>query len=112
MAIVVLTPPETTSYEIVAIGQWVGDPKGGYPEIAFQVRDDWQGEGLGSYVFRRLMEIAKELGMNKLKADVLSDNKGMNAVFEKSGISFVRSVDFGVYTYIFDLEQIRTENRI
>jgi GNAT superfamily N-acetyltransferase len=68
------------------------------------VRDDWQGEGLGTYLFQRLVEIAKNVGLPKLKADVLADNKGMNIVFEKSGVRYMRRSDFGVMTYTFILE--------
>jgi GNAT superfamily N-acetyltransferase len=104
MALVVLSPPDGLQHELVAIGQWVSDPRGGLPEIAFQVRDDWQGEGLGTYLFQRLVEIAKNVGLPKLKADVLADNKGMNIVFQKSGVRYMRRSDFGVMTYTFILE--------
>lgn len=104
MAIVVLSPPDAYNHEIVAIGQWVSDPHGGVPEMAFQVRDDWQGEGLGKFLFRRLIEIARELHIPKLKADVLRDNKSMNNIFERSGMSYLKRSDFGVITYTFDLE--------
>ena len=108
MAIVVLSPPDSPRFEIVAIGQWVSDPRivdgtDDCPEIAFQVRDDWQGEGLGSYLFKRLIEIAKDLGVPKLKADVLADNQGMNSVFQKANTPYEKHSDFGVHTYIFDL---------
>lgn len=116
MAIVVLSPPDEYNHELVALGQWVSDPRTnggsnnhnnghGIPEMAFQVRDDWQGEGLGSYLFRRLLEIAQKLGVNKLKADVLSDNKGMTTILEKSKFNFRKQSDFGVITYTFDLEE-------
>jgi GNAT superfamily N-acetyltransferase len=105
MALVVLSPPDTSQNELVAIGHWVSDPRGGLPEIAFQVRDDWQGEGLGTYLFQRLVEIAKTMGLPKLKADVLADNKGMNVIFEHSGVPSTRTSDFGVITYTFDLQQ-------
>eukprot|EP00934_Nitzschia_sp_Nitz4_P005535 Nitzschia sp. Nitz4//NODE_657_length_7541_cov_75.275047//3346//5292//NITZ4_additional_000096-RA//-1//CDS//3329532022//5525//frame0 len=104
MAIVVLSPPDTHNQELVAIGQWVSDPRGGIPEVAFQVRDDWQGEGLGSYLFTKLMDIARSQGIPQLKADVLTDNKGMNTIMERSNIPYTTRSDFGVKTYTFDLE--------
>lgn len=96
MAIVVLSPPNAHHHEIIAIGQWISDPRGYHvPEIAFQVLDDWQGEGLGKYIFRKLMAIAKILGVMKLKADVLATNQAMNTIFEKSGIPSLKRSDFG-----------------
>lgn len=76
------------------------------PEIAFQVRDDWQGEGLGKYLFSRLVEASKSFGCFKqFKADVLADNKGMRRVFETSGIPYKTKIEFGVVTYVFDLPE-------
>ncbi|KAL3925266.1 MAG: hypothetical protein SGILL_000524 [Bacillariaceae sp.] len=110
MALVVLSPPDTYHHEIVGIAQWVSDPREGYddhpPEIAFQVRDDWQGEGLGKFLFRKIMKTAKLLGVPKVKADVLANNKAMNTVFENSGIPILKRSDFGVVTYTFDLEGV------
>jgi acyl-CoA hydrolase/GNAT superfamily N-acetyltransferase len=103
MAIVVVSPPDGYHYELVALGQWVSDPRGGISEMAFQVRDDWQGEGLGKYLFQRLVEIAKQQNIPYLKADVLNDNKGMKMIFERGGVSYKKRSDFGVMTYIFDL---------
>lgn len=108
MAIVVLSPRDAHPQEIVGLAQWNSDPSGnGHdPEIAFQVRDDWQGEGLGSFLFLKIMATAKILGVTKLKADVLADNKAMNSVFLNSGIPILKRSDFGVVTYIFDLEPV------
>eukprot|EP00980_Cylindrotheca_fusiformis_P009170 scaffold1996_cov127-Cylindrotheca_fusiformis.AAC.7 len=103
MAIVVVSPPDDYHHELVALGQWVSDPRGGISELAFQVRDDWQGEGLGKYLFQRLLEIAKQLDIDYLKADVLNDNTSMKAIFERGGIRYRRRSDFGVVTYVFDL---------
>lgn len=106
MALVVLSPPDDHQHEIVAIGQWVSDPRGGVPEIAFQVRDDWQGEGLGTYLFQRLLEIARDHGIAHLKADVLSDNESMNIIFKRASVKHRRRTDFGVVTYVFDLSTL------
>ncbi|CAJ1898812.1 unnamed protein product [Cylindrotheca closterium] len=103
MAIVVQDCVDEYHHEIVAIGQWVSDPRGGLSELAFQVRDDWQGEGLGSFLFKRLIDIAKENEIQHLKADVLNDNKGMNIIIEHSGVKYRKRSDFGVVTYLFDL---------
>ena len=118
MALVVLSPPpakgrHTGTSELVAIGQWIASPQEhqpGQPEIAFQVRDDWQGEGLGRYLFLRLVEISKSFDhCLHLKADVLADNAGMRHVFEHSGVPFTKRADFGVISYTFDLPEKTTQ---
>jgi RimJ/RimL family protein N-acetyltransferase len=92
-------------YELVGIGQWISDLRDGVPEIAFQVRDDWQGEGLATHLFRRLVEVASSHSFTcgQFKAEVLAENRGMRHVFEKSGVTYRTKCEFGVITYIFDL---------
>jgi len=101
MTLVVLYPPGDGRSELVGLAQLIKD-NGSY-EISFQVRDDWQGEGLGSFLFSRLVEISKEAGILQFKAIVLADNKAMRRVFEKSGISSTSTTDFGVITFTFNL---------
>ena len=103
MALVALFPPETAKHEIVAIGQWIMDDSDGIPEIAFQVRDDWQGQGLGAFFIERLFQLGKECGIKQFKADVLVDNEAMNSAFEKTNTRFQRNSEFGVFHYLFDL---------
>ena len=48
--------------------------------------------------------ITTAYGFTQFKADVLADNKGMNYIFQHTGIPYTKKSDFGVYTYIFDLQ--------
>ena len=105
MALVALSPPDARQHELVGLAQWVSDGPNSVPEIAFQVRDDWHGEGLGSFLFRRLIDVARECDVKALKADVLSDNRGMNAIFQRSAVKFTTRADFGVKSYVFDLSE-------
>mmetsp|Transcript_13226 Transcript_13226/g.30103 ORF Transcript_13226/g.30103 Transcript_13226/m.30103 type:complete len:666 (+) Transcript_13226:178-2175(+) len=111
MALVVFSPADGPNREMVAIGQWLSDPldEMSAPEVAFQVRDDWQGEGLGSYLFRRLVDISDFFGVHRFKADVLGENRGMQAVFKNSKVPHVTRSDFGTITYMFDLTKVERE---
>jgi GNAT superfamily N-acetyltransferase len=111
MALVVLYPPDSTQQQLVAIGQWISDLHDNVPEIAFQVLDEWQGQGLGLYLFQRLVEISRFFGIPKFKADVLGQNRGMQAVFKKSGIPYMTRTDFGTITYLFDLTRNEEEKK-
>ncbi|XOV81205.1 MAG: GNAT family N-acetyltransferase [Aestuariibacter sp.] len=105
MALVAVYPPETANHAIIGIAQWIMDDEDSTPEIAIQIRDDWQGHGLGRFFTCRLMTIAKEYGIKHLKADVLADNDGMNRIFESLDIDFKRKLEFGVYSYLFNLDK-------
>ena len=107
MALVALSPPETGHHEIVGIGQWILDETDGIPEIAFQVRDDWQGEGMGAFFVHRLFKLGKLCGIKEFKADVLSNNMAMNNVFENSGVPFKRTNEFSVLHYLFDISEFK-----
>jgi len=54
-------------------------------EVAFTVRDDRQGEGLGRLLLERIAAAARERGIRILEADVLADNVRMIRVFEGAG---------------------------
>ena len=103
MALVAVYPPETAQHEIIGLAQWSSNPDDPIPEIAFQVRDDWLGEGIGVYLFRQLIDIARQHGLKKIKAEVLADNKAMNMIFENSRLPYDKSSEFGVSTYTFKL---------
>lgn len=104
MTLVALSPPDNAYHEIIGIGQWVLDLHDRIPEIAFQIRDDWQGEGLGKYLFHRLAEMAGSYGISQFKAEVMVENKAMNHLFEKSPIVYQRRVELGIYSYLFQLQ--------
>jgi RimJ/RimL family protein N-acetyltransferase len=70
---------------IVATGRYiVVEP--GTAELAFAVVDDYQGQGIGSILLRRLAEIGRGAGLSRFTAEVLAENAPMLKVFEKSGM--------------------------
>lgn len=75
----------------------------GHAELAFAVADEFQGLGLASLLFKYLVHIARQNGIKKFKADVLTENIAMLKVFEYSGLPMQRSVDSGVVDVTLDL---------
>lgn len=71
---------------IVGVAVYETDPADGLAEVAFVVRDDWQGKGLGTLLMRRIAEAGQARGLRGLKADVLVGNQRMLAVFHESGL--------------------------
>ncbi|MFP4650609.1 MAG: GNAT family N-acetyltransferase, partial [Desulfobacterales bacterium] len=68
--------------EIVAIGSY-GAAEKDVAEVAFVVKEDYQGMGIGTYMLEMLEKIARENRYNSFTATVLSENKAMTRVFEK-----------------------------
>lgn len=54
-------------------------------EVAFTVEEDYHGLGIASMMLRHLSGIAREKGITEFHAEVLPENKGMLAVFNRSG---------------------------
>lgn len=65
-------------------------------EYAIVVADAWHGQGLGSLLTDYIIEIARDMGMKKITANVLSTNKSMLRLFERKGFA-VKREDFEVY---------------
>jgi acyl-CoA hydrolase len=68
--------------EIMAIGSYAAD-NDNRAEVAFVVREDFQGMGIASYLIKILEKIAKENNYNSFSASVLRENAAMIRVFKK-----------------------------
>jgi acyl-CoA hydrolase/ribosomal protein S18 acetylase RimI-like enzyme len=82
---------------IVAIGRYINNPNTRYAEVAFTTHQDWQERGIGTFLLRYLIRIAKEKNIEGFTADVLSSNKPMMHVFSRSGHPMTTHLDTGVY---------------
>lgn len=72
--------------EAVAIGRFVRSEQApAVAEAAILVVDDWHGLGLGKALSRALAERARELGIERFEATMLSDNLPMLAVLRSLG---------------------------
>ena len=68
--------------QIVAIGTYL-DSGGGLAEVAFVVREDYQGMGLASSLLEQLERIAQKNGFTRFTATTLRENASMCHVFKK-----------------------------
>jgi RimJ/RimL family protein N-acetyltransferase len=80
---------------IVGRGRYiVVDP--GRTEVAFALVDEYQGQGIGAALMRRLAAFARDAGRTELIAEVLPENFAMLKVFQKSGLNPATSREAGV----------------
>ncbi len=94
--------PEIYGDEIIAVGRYYLDERTNRAEVAFVVRDEWQNKGLGSFVFRHLVNIAKANGITGFTAEVLRNNNRMQAIFNHSGLNVTSAIEEGVYSFVMD----------
>ncbi|MCB2217338.1 bifunctional acetyl-CoA hydrolase/transferase family protein/GNAT family N-acetyltransferase [Desulfofustis glycolicus] len=94
--------PEAYGDEIIAVGRYYLDERSNRAEVAFVVRDKWQNRGLGTFVFRHLVTIAKANGISGFTAEVLRNNNRMQAIFNHSGLNVTSTIEEGVYSFVMD----------
>ncbi len=82
----------------------------GTPELAILVEDAWQQRRIGTFLARRLLTIAEELGVGRIRAAVHASNTAMvhimSGLCTKPGHRLHREYDGGMLTLIASL---RTE---
>jgi acyl-CoA hydrolase/GNAT superfamily N-acetyltransferase len=89
---------------IVAVGRYSVNKSSNAAEVAFIVRDDWQGLGLGVTLFNQLLEVARKRGVVKFTADVLHDNARMLHIFHKCAPTPIEStLENGIYRLCFSI---------
>ncbi len=98
--IVILACTNKNDIEIVVgIGQYVKWEDKNFADIAFAVRDEYQGKGIGTELLDYITVLAKNEGLQGFTADVLGDNKPMLHMFDKMGYRVDKKVEDGVYEY-------------
>ena len=82
---------------IAGLGQYNIDEAAHMAEVAFAVRDDYQGKGIGTELLSYLTYLGRREGLLGFTAEVLAENKPMMHVFEKGGFDIRKTLDAGVY---------------
>lgn len=101
---IVGTVPEAHGEDIIAVGRYYLDEKTNRAEVAFIIRDEWQNRGIGSFLFRHLVTIAKRNGISGFTAEVLRDNRRMQAIFNHSGFRMKSRRVEDVYSFEIDFD--------
>jgi GNAT superfamily N-acetyltransferase len=90
--------------EIVAVARFDRLADRHDAEVAFVVADSWQGRGLGSVLFRHLVERARELGVRRFVAETLAHNVAMLALFRHAGLPITERHGGGVVDVALELD--------
>ncbi|MFW8602048.1 GNAT family N-acetyltransferase [Desulfobacterota bacterium M19] len=101
---IVATTPEAHGEDIVGVGRYFLDESSNRAEVAFVVRDEWQGRGIGLLLFRRLVVIARQSGIAGFTAEVLRDNRKMQSIFNKSGFKVTQHLEDDIYCFKMDFQ--------
>ncbi len=84
---------ESGDSEIVAVGRLTRDEAPDDSEFALLVSDAWQDRGIGSELLRRLVQLAREVGIRRVVGDILAENQGMQEVCRALGFELKYSLE-------------------
>ena len=73
--------------EIVGVGRLSKDRVEKAGEFTLLITDAFQGKGLGTEFLRRLVQIGRDEGLERITAEILPDNYGMQRVCENMGFT-------------------------
>ncbi len=82
---------------IIAIGSYSRIPNTDLAEVALVVRDDWQNKGLGTTLFKYLVEIGEKNGLAGFTAWVLTNNVRMMHILKKFGYPVKYRIEGDLY---------------
>jgi RimJ/RimL family protein N-acetyltransferase len=85
--------------KIIGAGRYVAFGSADPPdsaEVAFTVEEDYQGLGISSLTLWHLAGIARQMGIAQFHAEVLPENTGMLAVFNRSGFPVKQKISEGI----------------
>jgi acyl-CoA hydrolase/GNAT superfamily N-acetyltransferase len=82
---------------IVGMAQYLIDESRHIAEVAFVVRDDYQGKGIGAVLLNYVTYLARKSGLLGFTAAVLMENRKMLQLFEKMGFNIEKRTEGGVY---------------
>jgi len=88
---------EGAGERLIAEARYVAEPGRPWAEVAFVVDEALQGKGIATFIFRMLVEAARQRGIKGFTAQVLATNKAMLSVFEKGGLALEARLNHGVY---------------
>jgi acetyltransferase len=79
------TDEKTGTHEILGVGRLSKLAEHNEGEVAVIISDRYQAQGLGTELLKRLIQIAKDEGLSRLRGEVLRDNITMQTVMRKLG---------------------------
>jgi acetyltransferase len=88
--------PETSTHEILAVARLSKLHGINEAEFALLVNDSYQCQGLGTELLQRLIQVGRDEKLDRITAEILSDNFAMQRVCTKQGFQILRSIDSSI----------------
>jgi len=67
-------------------------------EFAALISDEWHGQGLGTELLRRLIEVGRAEKLSKISGQMLPENHAMQHICRKAGFTVVHDTANNLFT--------------
>jgi acetyltransferase len=84
---------QTGQRQILGVGRLIKLHGANEAEYAMLVSDQWQGQGMGTELLRRLIQVGRDEGLSRITAEILPDNRIMQQISQRLGFRLHRSLD-------------------
>jgi acetyltransferase len=85
--------PASGEHEIIAVGRLSKARGLNEAEFALLISDRWQGQGLGTELLKRLVQVGRDEKLGRITAFILSENHAMHHLSKKAGFKLERDSD-------------------
>lgn len=85
--------PQTGECEILGVCRGSKQHGTNEAEFAMLVNDQWQNQGLGTELLKRLLEVGRDEQLDRVTADILPENRAMQHVCQKLGFEIGRGME-------------------
>ncbi|MCC6144174.1 MAG: GNAT family N-acetyltransferase, partial [Candidatus Hydrogenedentes bacterium] len=90
VALVAEIPNGNGENKIIGIGRLTKDNTQNEAEFAIVISDSYQGEGLGTEMVKRMLEVGEKEGLDRMYGTILAENRRMQNVCRKLGFKLHR----------------------
>jgi RimJ/RimL family protein N-acetyltransferase len=95
--------PRDGNQRMLCVARYYHNPALNEAEVAITVHDHFQGRGIGTYLAKALVNVARRNGIKAFRATVLEDNHAMIRVFRKVAERISVESESGLYDLRFML---------
>lgn len=89
----------------VGVGRFVRNQQHpDHSEMAITVSDEMHGQGIGKLLLHQLVRCARELGVHRLDASVLPQNRRMTTLLHHTGLPIESKIEDGILTYTMEIQ--------
>jgi len=85
--------PQSDERRILAVGRLIKQHRTNEAEFALLVSDQFQGQGMGTELLRRLLQVGRDEQVRRITADILPDNRAMQGICQQLGFQLHRSLN-------------------